>query len=70
MKLDGARSPKSLTQKGLFCRLPGEASGQKPEMSDEQPSNFGGGRAFEVFGKTAASAEPGKGTFDDPTAWQ
>ena len=39
-------------------------------MSDEKPGDFGSGGAFEVFGKAAASAEPGKGAFDDPTPWQ
>ncbi len=53
----------------MFCGG-GEASGQKFEMGDEEPSGFGGSRSFEVFGKAAASAKPGEGAFDDPAARQ
>lgn len=39
-------------------------------MGDEQPCELGGGRAFEVFGQAPASAEPCKGTLDDPAPGQ
>jgi hypothetical protein len=39
-------------------------------VSDEKPGNFGCGRSFEVFGKAAASAEPGEGAFNHPTSRQ
>ena len=39
-------------------------------MGDEKPSDFGGGGTLEVLGEAAASAEPGKGSFDDPAPGQ
>ena len=39
-------------------------------MGDEEPGDLGGCRAFKVFSETTASAEPGKGAFDDPTPRQ
>src|ERR1700736_4214461 len=53
----------------MFCGG-GETSSQKSEMGDEEPSGFGSGRSFEVFGKAAASAKPGEGAFNDPAARQ
>ena len=45
-----------------------ETSGQEPEMGDEEPSDFGCGRTFEILGEAAAPAEPGEGAFDDPAS--
>src|SRR5512145_3269318 len=39
-------------------------------MGGVQPGEFGGGRAFEVFGQAPASPEPCKGTLDDPALGQ
>jgi hypothetical protein len=39
-------------------------------MSNEQPCDFSGGRALEVLGKAPASAEPCKGSFDNPASRQ
>src|SRR5882757_5552215 len=39
-------------------------------MGKENPSDFGGGCGFEVFGKTAASAAPGERAFNNPSSWQ
>jgi hypothetical protein len=39
-------------------------------MGDEEPCDFSGGGSFEVLGEAAASAEPGKGAFDNPTPGQ
>ncbi len=39
-------------------------------MGGEQPSELGGGRAFEVFGEAPASSEPCKGALDDPAPGQ
>ena len=39
-------------------------------MGHKEPSSFGSGRPLEVFGETAASAEPGKCAFDNPATGQ
>jgi hypothetical protein len=39
-------------------------------VGNEQPSGLGGRGALEVSGEAAASAEPGKGAFDNPAPWQ
>src|ERR1700760_2009142 len=53
----------------MFLGL-GEASGQQPEMGDEEPCDFGCGRTFEVLGEAAASTEPSEGAFDNPAPRQ
>jgi hypothetical protein len=39
-------------------------------MCNEEPRSFGSRRSLEVFGETAASAEPGECAFDDPASRQ
>ena len=39
-------------------------------MGSKQPGELGGSGAFEVFGEAPASAEPSKGTLDDPAPRQ
>src|SRR5215831_3763918 len=39
-------------------------------MGNEKPGDFGGSGPFEVSGEAAASAEPGKGAFDNPAPRQ
>ncbi|GMP02505.1 hypothetical protein TM239_31890 [Bradyrhizobium sp. TM239] len=39
-------------------------------MGGKQPGELGGGRAFEVFRKAPASAEPSKAKLDDPAPGQ
>ena len=39
-------------------------------MGGEQPGEFSGGRAFEVFGEAPTSSEPCEGALDDPAPGQ
>src|SRR5580692_4298089 len=39
-------------------------------MGDEEPCDFGRGRALEVSGEASAPSKPGEGAFDDPAPWQ
>ena len=39
-------------------------------MGEEKPGDCGGDGGLEVLGEASASAEPGKGALDDPSAWQ
>ena len=37
-------------------------------MGNKEPCDLCGGRAFVIFGQTAASSKPGEGSLDDPSA--
>jgi hypothetical protein len=58
-----------LEKRSMFLGLC-QASGQQPDVGDEEPSDFGCSGAFEVLGEAAASTEPGEGAFDDPPSRQ
>jgi len=47
-----------------------EAPGEHADVGDEDPCDGAGDGGLEVLGETAASPEPGEGTFDDPSARQ
>ena len=49
-----------------FC----EASGEEAEIGEEEPGGGALDGCFEVLGEASASAEPGKGALDDPSARQ
>ena len=46
------------------------ASGEQPEMGDEEPGGGAGDGCLEVLGEAAASSEPREGAFDHPSARQ
>ena len=43
-----------------------EASGEQPQVCEQDPGCGAGDGGFEVFGQAAAAAEPGKAALNDP----
>src|SRR3569833_1656418 len=65
-----SQAPESLTQKASKFSGSSQTANYEPQVGSEEPGEFGGCRAFEVFGEPPASAEPCKGPLDDPASWQ
>ena len=45
-------------------------SGEYSDIGEQDPGGSAGDCCLEILGESAASAEPGEGSLDDPSAWQ